>query len=53
MQQSMKQLQILQALLEVNEMVKWYVRQISMGRMNLEDVPKRWHDKVEEALKAE
>lgn len=32
-------------------MVKWYVRQIQMKRMSLEDVPKRWHDAVAEALK--
>lgn len=33
-------------------MVKWYVRQIAMKRMTLDDVPKRWHDAVAEALKA-
>lgn len=32
-------------------MVKWYVRQIKMNRMTLDDVPKRWHDAVAEALK--
>nr|DAU90179.1 MAG TPA: hypothetical protein [Caudoviricetes sp.] len=32
-------------------MIKWYVRQITMNRMTLEDVPKRWHDAVAEALK--
>ena len=32
-------------------MVKWYVRQIQMNRMTLEDVPKRWLDAVAEALK--
>ncbi len=32
-------------------MVKWYVRQIQMNRMALEDVPKRWHDAVAEELK--
>lgn len=32
-------------------MVKWYVRQIQMNRMTLDDVPKRWHDAVAEALK--
>lgn len=32
-------------------MVKWYVRQIQMNRMTLEDVPKRWHDAVAEVLK--
>ena len=31
-------------------MVKWYVRQIKMNRMTLDDVPKRWHDAVAEAL---
>lgn len=31
-------------------MVKWYVRQIRMNRMTLDDVPKRWHDAVAEAL---
>lgn len=31
-------------------MVKWYVRQIKMNRMTLEDVPKRWHDAVEKVL---
>nr|DAH74645.1 MAG TPA: hypothetical protein [Caudoviricetes sp.] len=32
-------------------MVKWYVRQIQMNRMTLDDVPKIWHDAVAEALK--
>ena len=32
-------------------MVKWYLRQIEMKRMTLEDVPKKWHDKVEAELK--
>ena len=32
-------------------MVKWYVRQIKMNRMTLDDVPKRWHDAVAETLK--
>ena len=32
-------------------MVKWYVRQIHMNRMTLDDVPKRWHDAVAEALR--
>ena len=32
-------------------MVNWYVRQIKMGRMTLDQVPARWHDAVEEALK--
>lgn len=31
-------------------MVKWYIRQIQMNRMTLDDVPKRWHDAVAEAL---
>lgn len=31
-------------------MVKWYVRQIQMSRMTLEEVAKRWHDAVEKAL---
>ena len=31
-------------------MVKWYVRQIHMNRITLDDVPKRWHDAVAEAL---
>lgn len=31
-------------------MVKWYVRQIQMKRITLDDVPKRWHDAVAEAL---
>lgn len=31
-------------------MVKWYVRQIKMNRMTLDDVPKRWHDAVQEEL---
>lgn len=32
-------------------MVKWYIRQIQMNRMTLDDVPKRWHDAVAEALR--
>lgn len=32
-------------------MVKWYLLQIQMNRMTLEEVPKRWHDTVAEALK--
>lgn len=32
-------------------MVKWYVRQIQMNRITLDDVPKRWHDAVAEALR--
>lgn len=32
-------------------MVKWYVRQIQMNRITLDDVPKRWQDAVAEALK--
>lgn len=34
-------------------MVKWYLRQIQMNRMALEDVPKRWHDKVKAELENE
>lgn len=32
-------------------MIKWYLRQIKMGRMALDEVPPRWHDAVAEALK--
>lgn len=32
-------------------MVAWYIRQIKMKRMTLDDVPKRWKAKVENALK--
>lgn len=32
-------------------MAKWYVRQIQMNHMTLDDVPKRWHDAVAEALR--
>ena len=32
-------------------MVAWYIRQIKMGRMTLDDVPKKWKAKVENALK--
>ena len=32
-------------------MIKWYLLQIKIGRMNLEEVPPRWHDAVAEALK--
>ena len=32
-------------------MVVWYVRQIKMKRMTLDDVPKKWKAKVENALK--
>lgn len=31
-------------------MIKWYLRQIQMGRMTLDEVPPRWHDAVAEAL---
>lgn len=31
-------------------MIKWYLRQIQMGRMTLDEVPPRWHDAVEKAL---
>lgn len=32
-------------------MVKLYVKRIKAGLMTLNDVPPRWHDAVEEALK--
>lgn len=32
-------------------MVAWYVRQIKMKRMTLDDVPKKWKAKVENTLK--
>ena len=31
-------------------MVVWYVRQIKMKRMTLDDVPKRWKAKVKNTL---
>lgn len=31
-------------------MIKWYLRQIQMNRMTLDDVPPRWHGAVEKAL---
>ena len=31
-------------------MIKWYLLQIQMNRITLDDVPKRWHDAVAEAL---
>lgn len=31
-------------------MIKWYLRQIKMGRMTLDEVPPRWHDAVQKAL---
>lgn len=31
-------------------MIKWYLRQIQMNRMTLDDVPPRWHDAVAKAL---
>lgn len=34
-------------------MVVWYVRQIKMGRMTLDKVPKKWHDKVKAVLDGE
>ena len=34
-------------------MVKLYVKRIREGKMALEEVPPRWHDAVEEALKDE
>lgn len=32
-------------------MVKFYVNRIRAGAMTLEQVPARWHDAVEEALR--
>ena len=32
-------------------MVKLYVKRIKAGLMTLNEVPLRWHDSVEEALK--
>lgn len=32
-------------------MVKFYVMQIKLGKMTLDDVPERWRSQVEEALK--
>lgn len=34
-------------------MVDFHVRRIRKGKMTLEEVPPRWHDAVEEALKNE
>lgn len=34
-------------------MVKFYVSRIKEGKMLLEDVPNRWHDKVKEVLETE
>lgn len=31
-------------------MIKWYLRQIQMNRMTLDEVPPRWHDAVAKAL---
>lgn len=31
-------------------MIKWYLRQIKMGRMTLDEVAPRWHDVVKKAL---
>lgn len=31
-------------------MIKWYLRQIQMERMTLDEVPPRWHDVVQKAL---
>lgn len=31
-------------------MVKFYVVQIRMGKMSLEDVPEKWREKVKQAL---
>ena len=32
-------------------MIKLYILQIKMGKITLEDVPLKWRDAVEEALK--
>ena len=32
-------------------MAKFYVLQIKLGKITLEDVPQKWRDAVEEALK--
>ena len=32
-------------------MVKFYVDRIKAGKMTLQQVPARWHDAVEEALR--
>lgn len=32
-------------------MVELYVKRIRKGKMTLDEVPPRWHDAVEEALK--
>ena len=34
-------------------MLAFYVKRIKAGKMTLEEVPPRWHDAVEEALKNE
>lgn len=34
-------------------MVKWYVLKIKTGKMTLDEVPKKWHDKVKESLEEE
>lgn len=31
-------------------MVNFYVKRIKNGQMNIEDVPPKWREKVEEAL---
>ena len=40
----------LHPLLEVNNMVKFYVLQIKAGKKKLEDVPVKWRDLVEKEL---
>ena len=40
----------LHPLLEVNNMVKFYVLQIKAGKKKLEEVPVRWHDLVKKEL---
>lgn len=34
-------------------MVRWYVVQIKLGKLTLDKVPTKWHDKVKEALESE
>ena len=34
-------------------MVKWYLLQIKLKRITLEDIPTKWHDAVEKALEEE
>lgn len=37
----------------MSPMVKFYVMQIKMKRMELEDIPKKWRKKVEQELEKE